>query len=168
MEKPKWYNLEIYKKAEEIYKLVERVVKLIDEVDENDTDEKHFQKDYANYMYENALIIPAKIAGASDEDMLYDIKMENATIIRKSAREILTQTTGLKMTGFKHTDYLELIRNEIEEFRVLFAEWVKTFDQWNYIIDRWGLFNPPGINYDDYDPDDDLPFNNPFNGDDFE
>ncbi len=21
----------------------------------------------------------------------------------------------------------------------------KTFDEWNYIIDSWGLFNPPGL-----------------------
>ncbi|GHA28182.1 hypothetical protein GCM10007103_07180 [Salinimicrobium marinum] len=49
---------------------------------------------------------------------------------------------------------------------MLFAEWVKTFDQWDYILDRWGLFNPLGINIEDPDPDDDLPFDNPF--DDFE
>lgn len=48
---------------------------------------------------------------------------------------------------------------ELDTFRVLFAEWVNTFDCWNYHIDRWGLFNPPGINYDDIDPDEDLPFN---------
>lgn len=156
MAKEEWENLAVFKKADEIYKLVAVIVKLIEETDDDDDFEKHMLQNYANYMYENALIIPAKIAGASSEDMLYDIRMENATIIRKSAREILTQTSGLKMSGFKHTDYLELIRNEIEEFRVLFAEWVKTFDQWNYIIDRWGLFNPPGINYDDHDPDDDL------------
>lgn len=48
---------------------------------------------------------------------------------------------------------------EVELFRVEFAERVKTFDPWNYIIDRWGLFNPPGVNYDDHDPDDDIPFN---------
>jgi hypothetical protein len=27
------------------------------------------------------------------------------------------------------------------------------------------LFNPPGINYDDKDPDDDIPFDNPFGED---
>ena len=88
--------------------------------------------------------------------------MQNAAIIRKEAQIILATTSGLKMCGFKELDYLESIRNEVEEFRILFAEWVKTFDEWNYIIDRWGLFNPPGVNYDDYDIDDDLPFNNPF------
>ena len=49
--------------------------------------------------------------------------------------------------------------HEIDEFRILFTEWVKTFDEWNYSIDRWGLFNPPDINYGDHDPDDDIPFN---------
>lgn len=157
MAKEEWENLAVFKKAKEIHKLVEVIINLIDKINEDEDDfEKQLLKDYANYMYENAMIIPAKIAGASSENMLYDVRMENAVIIRKSAREILTQTSGLKMSGFKHTDYLELIRNEIEEFRVLFAEWVKTFDQWNYIIDRWGVFNPLGVNYDDHDPDDDL------------
>ncbi len=59
----------------------------------------------------------------------------------------------------KSLDYLQVLRDEIELFRVEFAEWVKTFDHWDYIIDRWGLFNPPGVNYDDHDPDDDIPFN---------
>ncbi len=62
------------------------------------------------------------------------------------------------MHGFKDTEYLDLLRKEVEEFRILFAEWVKTFDPWDYIIDRWGLFNPPGVNYDDHDPEDDIPF----------
>ena len=35
---------------------------------------------------------------------------------------------------------------------------VLKFDQWNYIIDRWGLFNPPGVGARDKDPDDDIPF----------
>ena len=85
--------------------------------------------------------------------------MENAAIIRKAAREISTNCSGLKMFEIKGLDYLDLLREEIESFRIEFAEWVKTFDPWNYHIDRWGLFNPPGVNYDDHDPDDDLPFN---------
>jgi len=111
-------------------------------------------------MAENSLIIPAKISGAEAVD-IYDLKMENAAVIRKAARELITDARGIQMNGFKDTEYLDLLRIEIEEFRVLFAEWVKTFDPWNYSIDRWGLFNPPGINYDDKDPDDDIPFNNP-------
>jgi len=47
----------------------------------------------------------------------------------------------------------------VEEYRLLFIDWVASFDKWNYIIDRWGLFNPPGIGPFDKDPDDDIPFN---------
>jgi hypothetical protein len=42
---------------------------------------------------------------------------------------------------------------------LLFIPWVAGFDKWNYVIDRWGLFNPPGIGPFDKDPDDDIPFN---------
>jgi len=48
--------------------------------------------------------------------------MENAALIRKACREILTDCTGLTMYGFKETEYLELLINEVEEFRPLFAE----------------------------------------------
>ncbi|MFD1163603.1 hypothetical protein [Hwangdonia seohaensis] len=162
----KWEKLPVFKKAMEIQKLVDHIVECVEQSDidfENDI-ESEMIKNNLHFLRENAMIIPAKIAGAADEDMLYDIKMENAAIIRKSARELITDARGIEMHGFKDIEYLDLLRNEVETFRVLFAEWVKTFDCWNYIIDRWGLFNPPGINYDDKDPDDDLPFN----PDDFE
>ncbi|WP_418602902.1 hypothetical protein [Hwangdonia sp.] len=162
----KWEKLPVFKKAMEIQKLVDHIVECVEQSDidfENDI-ESEMIKNNLHFLRENAMIIPAKIAGAADEDMLYDIKMENAAIIRKSARELITDARGIEMHGFKDIEYLDLLRNEVETFRVLFAEWIKTFDCWNYIIDRWGLFNPPGINYDDKDPDDDLPFN----PDDFE
>lgn len=151
----------IYKKAMDISDIVAHIVATVEATDIKFKKpiEADMIKDNLDYMVENALIIPAKIAGALDEDMLYDIKMENATIIRKAARELITDARGLQIRGFKDVEYLDILRNEIEEFRVLFAEWVKTFDCWNYIIDRWGLFNPPGINYDDVDLDDDNPFN---------
>ena len=156
------YNFPLFKKAEEIYVLIKKVSLLIEENVDKEDFENNILVDYKNQLNESALIIPSKIVGAYKENILYDIKMQNAAIIRKEAQIILGTTSGLKMCGFKELDYLKLIRNEVEEFRILFAEWVKTFDEWNYIIDRWGLFNPPGVNYDDYDIDDDLPFNNPF------
>ncbi len=164
--KEQWEKLPVFKKAMQLQKLVDHIVKAVENT------EIDFEKEIQPIMIQgnldclrkNVMIIPAKIAGASVEDMLYDIKMENAAIIRKSARELIMDIRGIQMYGYKDIEYLNLLRNEVEEFRVLFAEWVKTFDCWNYIIDRWGLFNPPGINYDDKDPDDDIPFNS----DDFE
>lgn len=61
--------------------------------------------------------------------------------------------------GIANTDYIDLLRTTIDEFRLLFIDWVAGFDKWNYIKDTWGLFNPPGVNAHDKDPDDDIPFN---------
>ena len=154
-------NLTVYHKAMEIVDLVDRITYVIDEEIQRHPESKKLElaKLHLDYIVRNANIIPVKIAGATGVD-LYDLQMENATIIRKAAREILADCTGLKYTEMKlSVDYLQLLRDEIELFRIEFVKWVKTFDMHKYIIDRWGLFNPPGVNYDDYDPDDDIPFN---------
>ncbi|GAA3768541.1 hypothetical protein [Flavobacterium ginsengiterrae] len=110
-------------------------------------------------MAENAMLIPVKIAGAEGGDF-YDLRMENAAIIRKAARELYVQAGSLRFEeGIRDKDYIELLRNTIEEFRLLFVDWVAGFDQWNYIKDSWGLFNPPGVHAHDKDPDEDIPFN---------
>lgn len=153
-------NSAIYKKANMIERISSKIVDLVNNYSEKDVTNLEYLKMQASFIAEDSLKIPVKIAGAWHVE-LYDVKMENAAIIRRSAREVRTHLMGLEIHGFKETEYLDLLRKEIDEFRVLFAEWVKTFDPWNYIIDRWGLFNPPGVNYDDKDPDDDLPFDPP-------
>lgn len=150
----------IYKKAMAIWVMAHRIAEIAAKT-KSDIDfggDRDILEDYAGYMMEDASKIAPKIAGAWGVQ-LYDLKMENASIIRKAARDLSVHMRALEMYGFKETEYCDLLRNEIEEFRPLFAEWVKTFDPWDYIIDRWGLFNPPGINYDDEAPDDNIPFN---------
>ena len=153
------WQMPIFLKAEEIAELVRHLVTSVENTDIKFKRkvQKRMLEHNLDYLMENSMIIPAKIVGAEAVE-IYDLKMENAAIIRRAAREIITDARGIQMHGFKETEYLDLLRKEIEEFRILFAEWVKTFDPWDYIIDRWGLFNPPGVNYDDHDPDDDIPF----------
>jgi len=146
-------QLPLYQKAEQIYKITSGLIEIIP------ADNEFLQETTVRFMMENAMLIPAKIAGAQAVE-LYDLKMENATIIRKAARELYVQAGSL---GFEETisdqDYIRLLRKEIDEFRLLFIDWVASFDVWNYIKDNWGLFNPPGISAHDKDPDDDIPFN---------
>lgn len=151
-------KMPLFIKAMDILDIVDRLIDLI-------PPENEYLMDVGRMMQADAIQIPPKIAGAASSG-LYDLKMEYAAIIRRCARQIQVSTNGFSDQDFAETEYLTLLRNEIEEFRVLFAEWVKTFDPWDYLIDRWGLFNPPGVNYDDKDPDDDLPFNSPFDFDD--
>jgi len=142
----------LYKKAMEIFKLTRGLAEIVPD------DNAFLQETTVKFMVEDSMIIPAKIAGAHGVG-LYDLKMENAAIIRKAARELMVNAGSLRFEkDIKDKEYITLLRNEIEEFRLLFIEWVAGFDKSNYIIDRWGLFNPPGVTAYDKDSDDDIPF----------
>jgi hypothetical protein len=143
-------ELPIYKKGKEIFEVVHQITKLIPE-------ENEMLQSIKGQMIADAALLTAKIAGASGGG-LYDIKMEAAAIIRKAARDLMVQNHSLEMFGFKEVHYFQIVRDLIEEYRLLFIEWVNGFDQWDYMIDRWGLFNPPGVGPFDKDPDDDIPF----------
>jgi hypothetical protein len=142
----------LYEKADQILKITLGLVAIVPK------DNVLLQETTVRYMIENAYMLPAKIAGAQSVD-LYDLKMENAALIRKAARELYVQAGSLRFEAcVKDLDYIELLRNSIEEFRLLYIDWVENFDPWNYIKDNWGLFNPPGVSAHDKDPDEDIPF----------
>jgi len=144
-------ELPIYKKGMEIFEVVHQICELIPDDDE-------MLGHVKGIMLEDAMLLTVKVAGATG-GQLYDIKMECAAIIRKAARELMIQNHSLEMFGFEHVEYFQIVRDLIEEYRLLFIVWVAGFDKWDYIIDRWGLFNPPGVGPFDKDPDDDIPFN---------
>lgn len=144
-------TLPLFKKGKEIFEVVDQIGKLLQE-------ENEYLQHVKSIMYEDAMLLTVKIAGA-EGGQLYDIKMEAATLIRKAAMELMVQNHSLEMFGFEHTEYFTIVRKLIEEYRILFIDWVSGFDQWNYIIDRWGLFNPPGVGPFDKDPDEDIPWN---------
>tara|TARA_R110001599_G_scaffold196000_1_gene392463 strand:+ start:58 stop:525 length:468 start_codon:yes stop_codon:yes gene_type:complete len=143
-------SLPLYRKGKEIYELVMKIADLIPD--------DHPRLQYTKrFMIEDAMMLTVKVAGASSGVGLYDLKMEAAAIIRKSARDLMVQNHALEMFDFKEVHYFDMVRDLIEEYRLLFIDWVAAFDPWDYIIDRWGLFNPPGVGPHDHDPDDDIP-----------
>lgn len=143
----------LYQKAEQIFKITQGLVEIVP------AENQFLQETTVRFMLEDAMIIPAKIAGAQGVE-LYDFKMENATIIRKAARDLYVQAGSLRFEeDVQDKDYINLLRDEIDEFRLLFIDWVASFDVWNYIKDDWGLFNPPGVSAHDKDPDDDIDYN---------
>ncbi len=144
-------DLPIYKKGWEIYEVVHQICELIPDDDE-------MLGHVKSIMLEDAMLLTVKVAGA-EGGQIYDIRMECAAIIRKAARELMIQNHSLEMFGFEHVEYFQIVRDLIEEYRLLFIDWVAGFDKWDYITDRWGLFNPPGVGPFDHDPDDDIPFN---------
>ncbi|WP_432670689.1 hypothetical protein [Flavobacterium sp. SM2513] len=139
-------ELSIYQKALGICKLVESLMLALPEDDV-------FLVQSKSLMMEDAIVIPAKIAGAEGGD-LYSIRMQNAAVIRYHALHLYAQIGSLRFhTKFKDLEYVTLIRQELEEFRLLFIEWIESFDTENHLWDDWGMFNPAGANppnqYDD-------------------
>lgn len=147
---PRPEQLAIFKKGKEIFEVVDQICKLI-------PDDDQMLQHTKGQMFEDAALLSVKVAGA-EAGGLYDLKMENAAIIRKAARDLMVQNHALEMFGFKEVAYFNIVRDLIEEYRLLFIDWVAGFDEWDYVIDRWGLFNPPGVGPFDKDPDDDIPF----------
>ncbi len=145
-----WRKLPVFRQGVVILHLIEHIIEGI-KLDDP-TGSSHYKlalyERYTQKMMDNALLIPSAIATAHSAD-LYDLKMENATLVRKAAREIITDTRGLLALGYREVEYLELLTNAIENFRPKFARWIQTFNPQESIVDRWGLFNPPGVNFDD-------------------
>lgn len=140
----------IYKKSEEIYSTLKTITDLIPEENE------HLML-LKEQLLGDAMVIQAKLAGAFSVK-IYDLKMENATLIRKAARDLQVSYHSLKMFGFEEAEYYHLVRRQIEEFRLLFIDWVAGFNQKHFVTDTWGLFNPPGISPDYEQRSDELNF----------
>ena len=79
------------------------------------------QLNLAKQMKLNAHSIPTKIAGAEAGD-LYSLRMENAAMIKIAARELNAQTTLCKHMQLANIDYLQLLRDEIDQFRIMYLQ----------------------------------------------
>lgn len=123
--------LPIFQKAEEICELTRRIIDSIDD--------EEIRMIHSNIMLEDSIIIPEKIAGAEAMND-FVMKMENATVVKIHARSLQTQTASLIFEEVLPEEYLRLLRKEIEAFRLLFREWIKTFHKSPKEGDGWGLF----------------------------
>jgi hypothetical protein len=125
-------DLPVFKKAMQIGELTKVITDTI--APEKDV----FQ--LRDQMLLNGYILGAKIAGAEGAG-LYSLRMENAMLIKIHARELLAETSLCKEEKLCDKDYLDMLRKEIEEFRVLFIEWVRSFDKSDDIKDEWDILD---------------------------
>ena len=123
-------KLPVFIKADEILELADVIVEALKE------DEKtaHF----ANEILSNAMLIGAKIAGA-EGGKLYSLKMQNAVIIKLAVQDMLNAVICTEMFEIGEEDYVELMRDKVEEFRLVFVEWIRGFDRTHDIPDNWAI-----------------------------
>ncbi len=124
------YSHPLIKKADEILSLTRALVGSLDEAR---------RELYGGMMMEDAMMLSTKFAGAEGVDD-YILKMENATIMKVHARNLYAMTYQLGMEETHAEEHLNLLREAIVEFKILFVEWVKAFDPKDRLDDGWGLF----------------------------
>ena len=140
----------LFYKGGEIIELVSEIAALIPEDNE-------ILNEIAGFMRADSYVMQVKIVGAEGGG-LYDIKMECAALIRKAGRDLYVQKHSLEMFDFEYVSYMDLLREKIDEYKVLFKDWIGTFDPYHAIKDDWGLFNPPGIELPDLEDDEAVDF----------
>lgn len=131
-------------KAWEIFDLV---LRLKDSLPEGDED----MLDPVVMMQDNIQRASAKLAGAKALYSIYSALMVNAVLVRVNMEEMKVMCfSATEMFSHIEKSYVQVIKDEIENFRILFVDWVKTFDKTLDYPDEWHLFNNP----EDFPPDD--------------
>lgn len=127
----------LYLKWRELFALIFAFAENLANDPEEGKPETHEQSTQ-KLLYENAMIIAPKIVGAAGVD-LYVLQMENAAIIRTNARQLMEQVGFAVLMGFADESYKKVIEEGMNEFRLLFKNWVATFQKDDF-EDEWGLF----------------------------
>jgi hypothetical protein len=126
----KYRQLPVFQKSEEILELANVIAETLKE------DEK--KEHLAAEILTNAMLIQAKIAGAEGGG-LYSLRMQNAVLIKLAAHDMLNAVIFAAMVEINEEDYVELMREKVEEFRLVFVDWIRGFDKTYDIPDNWAI-----------------------------
>lgn len=89
----------------------------------------------------SAMVIQAKLYGAITSDS-YVICMQNASIIRDHAQYLLVANHHLNENSELDSQYIAILREEMEKFRKLFKLWAAEIHKMepDFTDEDWGLF----------------------------
>jgi hypothetical protein len=124
--------------AEKMYNQWREMFGLVTAFTENLPEDEEETLSTKSMIYENAYIIAPKIMSACG-DTLYQIKMENAALIRFNCRQMWEQIAFAALTGTADQEHKKVIEEALNKFKELFGQWVGTFKRDEY-EDEWGLF----------------------------
>jgi hypothetical protein len=129
--KPKDHEqLPVYIKSQELFDLAEVIG---DSLKEDDMKEH-----LAAQMISSAAMIQAKIAGAEGGG-LYSLRMQNAVLIKLAVQDMFNAVSFASMVKINEEDYVQLMREKVEEFRLVFVDWIRSFDKSYDIPDNWAI-----------------------------
>jgi hypothetical protein len=126
----KYEKLPVYQKAQELFDLAEVIADALKE----DEMKEHL----AAQMFSNASLIQAKIAGAEGGG-LYSLRMQNAVLIKMACQDMFNAVSFASMVKINEEDYVNLMRDKVDEFRLVFVDWIRSFDKTYDIPDNWAI-----------------------------
>lgn len=132
MEQERISNLPVMIQARQLFVIVNGIIETFSMNDE-------ISLHYKEVMLSDARKLSNRIIAAEDAEH-FSLKMENAVLVKVAAQNLLAQEAGLNLLSLADPAYLELLRNEIEVFRLLFVEWTNSFDRSRDMDDGWKLF----------------------------
>jgi len=126
----KYESLPIYQKSQELFDLVDVISEALKEDD--------MKESLSVQMCSNAALIQAKIAGAEGGG-LYSLRMQNAVLIKLAVQDMFNAVSFASMVKINEEDYVQLMRDKVEEFRIEFVAWIRSFDKTYDIPDNWAI-----------------------------
>ncbi|MFI5138017.1 MAG: hypothetical protein ACHQIM_09315 [Sphingobacteriales bacterium] len=126
----KYEKLPVYQKAQELFDLAEVIADALKE----DEMKEHL----AAQMFTNAAMVQAKIAGAEGGG-LYSLRMQNAVLIKLAVQDMFNAVSFASMVEINEEDYVDLMRDKVDEFRLVFNDWIRSFDKTYDIPDNWAI-----------------------------
>lgn len=132
-----YLDFPIYKKAEHINELAAAIADTLPEEAEAIF---HLPEDIRH----DAAMLEVKISEIHNGETYFS-RMENAVMLKMHAGNLLKHLWLCDLEGFCDKDYIQTLTKEIDKFRILFKDWVKSFkaDKYEYEseeTDDWGLF----------------------------
>lgn len=125
-------NLPVMIQAGQLYDVVNGIVETFSSNDE-------ISLHYKEVMLSDVRKLRNRIIATEDAEH-FSLKMENAVLVKVAAQNLLAQEAGLNLLNLADPSYLEVLRNEIETFRLLFIDWTNSFDRSRDMDDGWNLF----------------------------
>lgn|GEM_PF-376952 len=126
----RYRKLPIFKKADELYELANIIAESL----KDDDKKEHL----AGEIIGNAMLIQVKIAGAEGGG-LYSLRMQNAVLIKLAVQDMFNAISFASMVEINEEDYVDLMREKVDEFRLEFRNWIRGFDKSYDIPDNWGI-----------------------------
>lgn len=123
-----YQELQVYKKAYDIAEITEVLANSFD-ID---------MKNISAQLLSLSKLLPEKIA-AAESGNFYTLRVEAAFSVRYAAKELQSLLLLCKALQLSHPDYIEFLYDGLESFRVLFLNWVASFDKRCDYKDDWSF-----------------------------